>query len=96
MITFTDPMSGHSIMLLVPVMSWAMEAEDARRIVAIPLGQAIGIARVLESAVISLDRIGCRPQGTDDLGQSHQNVQREAGACRLATSRTSPRVCARS
>ncbi|GIJ81491.1 hypothetical protein SAMN05443287_1295 [Micromonospora phaseoli] len=40
-----------------------MEAEDGRRIVALPLGQAIEIARVLESVVVSLDRIGSREAG---------------------------------
>jgi hypothetical protein len=40
-----------------------MDAEDARQVVAIPLGQAIEMARLLESVVISLDRIGSRQAG---------------------------------
>jgi hypothetical protein len=40
-----------------------MESGDRRRIVALPLGQAIEIARVLESVVVSLDRVGSREAG---------------------------------
>jgi len=40
-----------------------MEAERAGRVVSIPLEQAVAIARVLESVVVSLDRIGSRMAG---------------------------------
>jgi len=42
-----------------------MNADDAGQLVEIPLGQAIEAARLLESIVISLDRIGSRMAGGD-------------------------------
>jgi hypothetical protein len=48
-----------------------MNAEDIDKFVSIPLGQAIETARLLESIVISLDRIGSHEAGgdTDTLDQ---------------------------
>ncbi|MEU7802476.1 hypothetical protein AB0B10_24760 [Micromonospora arborensis] len=40
-----------------------MNAEDAERYVSIPLDRAVEAARLLESIVISLDRIGSRMAG---------------------------------
>lgn len=42
-----------------------MNIDDAGRSVSIPLGQAVETARLLESIVISLDRIGSRMAGGD-------------------------------
>ena len=42
-----------------------MNAEDADRLVSIPLEKAIETARLLESIVISLDRIGSREAAGD-------------------------------
>jgi hypothetical protein len=42
-----------------------MNAEDAERLVSIPLDRAVEAARLLESVVISLDRIGSRAAGGD-------------------------------
>lgn len=42
-----------------------MNGEDAERVVSIPLDRAVELARLLESVVVSLDRIGSRIAGGD-------------------------------
>ena len=42
-----------------------MNAEDAEPSVSIPLSKALEVARLMESLVISLDRIGSREAGRD-------------------------------
>ncbi|GAA0513205.1 hypothetical protein Ade02nite_89200 [Paractinoplanes deccanensis] len=42
-----------------------MNTDDVGRCVSLPLGQAVQTARLLESIVVSLDRIGSRMAGGD-------------------------------
>ena len=66
-----------------------MNAEDAERVVAIPLDRAVEVARLLESIVVSLDRIGSREaDGDADVHTLDRYITEWLVAPRLARART--------